>query len=119
MRWYHRGVDKSIEDLRNDRAQNIEDNPRESSKVLKAQEWIETRYPQEANRLLIAGGTIDAQTILDDLLLPSRNVIKTKITELRELIEDYNRDSTDENKIKFTTDLKFILQDLGDNENAE
>ncbi|CAF5065474.1 unnamed protein product, partial [Rotaria magnacalcarata] len=32
-----RGVDKSIEDLRNDRAQNIEDNPRESSKVLKAQ----------------------------------------------------------------------------------
>ncbi|CAF5102010.1 unnamed protein product, partial [Rotaria magnacalcarata] len=25
-----RGVDKSIEDLRNDRAQNIEDNPRES-----------------------------------------------------------------------------------------
>ncbi|CAF1195636.1 unnamed protein product [Rotaria magnacalcarata] len=114
-----RGVDKSIEDLRNDRAQNIEDNPRESSKVLKAQEWIETRYPQEANRLLIAGGTIDAQKILDDLLLPSRNVIKTKITELRELIEDYNRDSTDENKIKFTTDLKFILQDLGDNENAE
>ncbi|CAF1601385.1 unnamed protein product [Rotaria magnacalcarata] len=114
-----RGVYKSIEDLRNGRAQNIEDNPRESSKVLKAQEWIETRYPQQANRLLIVGGAIDAKTILDDPLLPSRNVIETKITELRKLIQDYNRDSTDENKIKFITDLEFILQDLGDNENAE
>ncbi|CAF5089837.1 unnamed protein product, partial [Rotaria magnacalcarata] len=113
------GVDKSIEDLRNDRAQNIEDNPRESSKVLKAQEWIETRYPQQANRLLIVGGGIDAQTILVDLLLPSRNALETKTTKFRALIQDYNRASTDENKIKFTTDLEFILQDLGDNENVE
>ncbi|CAM4988604.1 unnamed protein product, partial [Rotaria socialis] len=50
-----RDIDKSVEDLRNDRAQNIEDNPREFLKVDNAQRWIESRHPADANRLLMMG----------------------------------------------------------------
>ncbi|CAF4453722.1 unnamed protein product, partial [Rotaria socialis] len=51
-----RSIDKSIDDLRNDRAQRIEDNPKEFSKILEVEQWVSSRYPQEANSFLIVGG---------------------------------------------------------------
>ncbi|CAF4939923.1 unnamed protein product, partial [Rotaria socialis] len=43
-------------DLRNDRAQRIEDNPKEFSKTFEVEQWVSSRYPQAANSVLIVGG---------------------------------------------------------------
>ncbi|CAF2325415.1 unnamed protein product [Rotaria sp. Silwood2] len=51
-----RGIDKSIDNLRNNRAQNIEDNPQQFLKVVQAQRWIESHHLQVVNCLLIVGG---------------------------------------------------------------
>ncbi|CAF1677601.1 unnamed protein product [Rotaria magnacalcarata] len=66
-----RGIEKSIDDLRNDRAASIEDNPQQFAKVNSAQEWIRTRYPQQANNLLTVG-VKHPEDILNDPKLPSR-----------------------------------------------
>ncbi|CAF1257950.1 unnamed protein product [Rotaria sp. Silwood1] len=50
-----KGICKTIEALRHDRAKIIEDNPHQFSIALRAQEWIENHYPQEMNNLLIIG----------------------------------------------------------------
>ncbi|CAF4777886.1 unnamed protein product [Rotaria sp. Silwood1] len=51
-----KNVDKSIDDLRNARAQSIETNPSQFSKIEKVQQWIQYHHPREANALLITGG---------------------------------------------------------------
>ncbi|CAF3809598.1 unnamed protein product [Rotaria sordida] len=52
---HDRGIEKSIDDLRNDRAQRIEDNPKVFVKIFKAEQWVSSRYPQEANAILVIG----------------------------------------------------------------
>ncbi|CAM4768573.1 unnamed protein product [Rotaria magnacalcarata] len=51
-----RSIDKSIDDLRNDRAEKIKDNPKEFSKIFEVEHWVSSRYPQVANYFLIVGG---------------------------------------------------------------
>ncbi|CAF1535234.1 unnamed protein product [Rotaria sordida] len=48
-----RNIDKSIQDLRNDRAKIIENNPQQFLRVLNSQQWIEAHYPCQANTLLM------------------------------------------------------------------
>ncbi|CAF3170226.1 unnamed protein product [Rotaria sp. Silwood2] len=56
-----RGVEKTIEDLRNDCAQSIKDSPQLFLKAHEAQTWVEARYPVDANSLLVIGGTASPQ----------------------------------------------------------
>ena len=42
--------------LRNVLAEHIEANSKTFSKVVEAENWIEARYPKEANRLIFASG---------------------------------------------------------------
>ncbi|CAF3169263.1 unnamed protein product [Rotaria sp. Silwood2] len=53
---HDKNVDKTIDDLRNARAQSIETNPSQFSKIEKVQQWIQYHHPREANALLITGG---------------------------------------------------------------
>ncbi|CAF4986969.1 unnamed protein product [Rotaria sp. Silwood1] len=48
-----RNIDKSIQDLRNDRAKIIENNPQQFLRVLNSQQWIEAHYPCQVNTLLM------------------------------------------------------------------
>ncbi|CAF2144698.1 unnamed protein product [Rotaria magnacalcarata] len=51
----NQGTDISIDDLRNQRAAMIQNNPTQFMKTREVEKWIETRHPQEANRLLVVG----------------------------------------------------------------
>jgi preprotein translocase subunit SecA len=50
-----RGIDKSVEQIRNETANAIEANSTNFSKAIDAQNWIFSRYPNEANSLLFRG----------------------------------------------------------------
>ncbi|CAF2102630.1 unnamed protein product [Rotaria magnacalcarata] len=51
----NQGTDISIDDLRNQRAAMIQNNPTQFMKTREVEKWIETRHPQEANHLLVVG----------------------------------------------------------------
>jgi hypothetical protein len=72
---------KSVEQLRNETAQGIEANSNNFSKAIEAQNWIQDRYPQEANTLLFEGA--GPKRKITKLLLDkkSNNEIKTLINE--------------------------------------
>ena len=50
-----RGIDISVNDLRDQRAAAIQNNPRQFMKIREVEQWIENRHPQDANRLLFVG----------------------------------------------------------------
>ncbi|CAF1444874.1 unnamed protein product [Adineta steineri] len=50
-----KGINKSIQDIRNELADDIESNAN-YSKVMEAEKWIHDRHPQEANSLLFSAG---------------------------------------------------------------
>lgn len=53
----NKGVEKSIETLRNETADNIKSNAN-FNKVIQAEQWVYSRYPQQANMLLFNAGLL-------------------------------------------------------------
>lgn len=49
---------KTIEQLRSETAKNIESNSENFYQSIKAQDWIQSHYPKEANSLLFNGGSL-------------------------------------------------------------
>jgi len=52
----NKGIKMNTSQLRNQLANTIEVNPKIFAMVVKAENWIRTRHPQEANKLLFASG---------------------------------------------------------------
>ncbi|CAF1522845.1 unnamed protein product, partial [Didymodactylos carnosus] len=65
-----KGINKSIENIRNETADDIQSNAN-YSKVMEAEKWIHDRHPQEANSLLFSAGRLD----------PSKNRYRRKQME--------------------------------------
>jgi hypothetical protein len=99
-----RNIDISIEDLRNHRAQIIENNPQQFSYALKAQRWIETRYPREANALLMKCSNTDKTR--SKLLVVITNTISDKIFNR---ICDYMSTRTHTGKLSYILIILIIL----------
>jgi len=73
-----RGINKSVETIRNELADDIQSNPN-YSKVIEGEKWIYERYPQEANSLLFAAGKKSAQNTIRDGLTEDHKKIHDEI----------------------------------------
>ena len=81
------GINKSVETIRNELADDIQSNPN-YSKAIEAENWIYERYPQEANSLLFATGARPAQKKIRDGLTEDQKKI---YDEMQKKVEDKSK----------------------------
>ncbi|CAF4516950.1 unnamed protein product [Rotaria sp. Silwood2] len=113
-----KGINKSIENIRNELADDIKSNAN-YSKVMEAEKWIHNRHPQEANSLLFSAGLrlVPSASYRQDGVtyeqLQEKKRQNQNLTEEEEkFIENYDRQQQDQARYEQLKEKKRQNQNL-------